>query len=77
MKQEWKHFWEALPHCIRRPKVMQGEFTLKRFFASPLKQVFCFLLLVWIKIDFPGIPGLPLGTSSKNPEAQMKMEGAN
>lgn len=56
---------------------MQGEFTLKRFFASPLEQVFCFLLLVWIKIDFPGIPGLPLGTSSKNPEAQMKMEGAN
>lgn len=38
---------------------------LKRFFASLLKQVFCFLLLVWIKIDFPGIPGLPLGTRSK------------
>lgn len=56
---------------------MQGELMPKRSFASPLKQVFCFLLLFWIKIDFPGIPGLPLGTSSKNPEAQMKMEGAN
>lgn len=50
---------------------------LKRFFASPPKHVFCFLLLVWIKIDFPGIPALPLGTRSKNPEAQVEMEGAN
>lgn len=56
---------------------MKGEFVLKTFFESPLKQVFCFLLLVWIKIDFPQIPGLSLGTSSKNSEAQMKMEGAN